>query len=155
MRWLHAVERTLIRIESVFAAGSLLLLLALMLLQIVLRDFFDFGYPEIQVITRNLLMICAMFGAVLATSEMRHIKIDALTPLLSKRQLYLLRFPVAVFSALVCAVMCYYAVQFCIDEWHYEPVNERWALPFTLMYPLGFALLSFHFMMLCFRPKTS
>jgi TRAP-type C4-dicarboxylate transport system permease small subunit len=123
-----------------------------MLLQIFIRNFFDYGYPEIEVISRNLLIMSGGFGAVLATPQMRHIKIDALTPLLSARRIYLLSFPLVVFSALVCAAMSYYAVQFSIDEWEYAPINERWALPFTLMYPVGFALLSFHFLMLCLRP---
>lgn len=151
MNWLQAVERKLIRIEGVFAAGSLLLLLFLMLLQMMLRNLFDFGYPEIEIITRQLLVMCAGFGAVLATPQMRHIKLDALAQLLNPRQLSLLRFPLALFSALICAAMSYYALQFSIDEWQYAPVNERWALPFTLMYPLGFSLLSFHFAMLGFR----
>jgi len=155
MRWLHVVERALIRIEGILAAGSLLSLLALMLVQIVLRNFFNFGYPEIEVITRNLLVMTGGFGAVLATPKMRHIKIDALAPLLSARQVYLLSFPLAVFSALACATMSYYAVQFSIDEWDFAPVNERWSLPFNLMYPLGFALLSFHFLMLCFRSEKT
>ncbi len=154
IRWLHAVERGLIQFESISAAASLLLLLTLMLVQIFTRNLFDFGFPEIEVITRNLLIMCGAFGAVLATPRMRHIKIDALTPFLSSQQLYLLSFPLALFSALACAAMAYYAVIFSLDEWEYAPSNERWALPFTLMYPLGFTLLSFHFVMLCFRPRT-
>jgi TRAP-type C4-dicarboxylate transport system permease small subunit len=153
MSWLCTIERTLIRIEGAIAAASLLLLLVLMLVQILIRNFLDFGYPEIDVITRNLLIISGCFGAVLATPKLRHIKIDALSPLLTAQQTYLLSFPLAIFSASVCAAMCYYAVQFSIDEWDFAPVNERWELPFTLMYPLGFALLSFHFLMLCFQPK--
>lgn len=153
MDWLRKFERGFIKAESVLAASSLLLLLALMLLQLVLRNVFNFGFPEIEVITRHLLIVSGGFGAVLATPQLRHIKIDALTPLLSTRQKHLLLIPLAIFSALVCAAMSVYAVQFSIDEWQYAPVNERWALPFTLMYPLGFALLSFHFWMLCLRPK--
>ena len=155
IRWLHATERTLIQLESIAAASSLLLLLALMLVQIFTRNLFDFGFPEIEVITRNLLVICGAFGAVLATPKMRHIKIDALTPFLTSQQLYLLSYPLALFSALACAAMAYYAAIFSMDEWEYAPANERWALPFTLMYPLGFSLLSFHFLMLCFRPKST
>lgn len=155
IRWLRAVERGLIKIESILAAGSLLLLLALMLLQILIRNLFDFGYPEIEVITRNLLILCGSLGAVLATPRLRHIKIDALTPFLSPQQLYWLSFPLSLFSAHTCAAMCYYAAIFCFDEWEYAPSNERWSLPFTLIYPLGFALLSYHFLMLCFRPKSA
>jgi len=44
-------------------------------------------------------------------------------------------------------LLCYYAVIFVQDEWQYAPVNERWTLPFTLTYPLSFALMSWHFLM--------
>ncbi len=150
MGWLHRLERSFIKAEGALAAVSLLSLLALILLQLFLRNVFSFGFPEIEVITRHLLIICGGFGAVLATPQMRHIKIDALTPLLNTQQQTFLRIPLALFSVLACVAMSYYAVQFSMDEWQYAPSNERWALPFTLMYPLGFGLLSFHFWMLCF-----
>ena len=147
-------EHGLVKAESMVAAFSLFLLLALSLFQILMRNFFDFGFSEIEIINRNLLVVCGAMGAVIATSKLRHIKVDALTPLLSKRIVSLLRFPLSLFSALICAVMCYHAVIFTLDEWQYIPVNERWTLPFTLIYPLGFSLLGVHFLLNCFHKKT-
>jgi TRAP-type C4-dicarboxylate transport system permease small subunit len=143
-------QQVLVKIESIIAAFSLFLLLALSLFQIITRNFFDFGYPEIEIINRNLLIICGAMGAVLATSKLRHIKIDVLTAFMSKRQISLLRCPLALFSAAVCLLMCYYAGIFVMDEWHYAPANERWALPFTFIYPSGFGLLGLHFLLICF-----
>jgi len=142
-------EQVLIKLESFIAAFSLFLLLALSLFQIITRNFFDFGYPQIEIINRNLLVVCGAMGAVLATSKLRHIKIDALTSFMSKRQLSLLRCPLALFSASVCLLMCYYAGVFVMDEWEYAPANERWALPFTFIYPFGFGLLGLHFLFNC------
>lgn len=135
------------------AALSLALLLFLSLLQILLRNFFDFGFPQIDIINRQLLLICGMMGAVLATSQLQHIKIDALNTLLSKRVKNLLRCPLSIFSVTICALFAYYSVQFCIDEWQYAPVNERWILPFTLIYPVSFSLMSLHFFLLCFEKQ--
>ena len=142
-------EQALVKVESVIAAFSLFLLLALSLFQIVTRNFFDFGFPEIEIINRNLLVVCGAMGAVLATSKLRHIKIDALTSFMSTRQLSLLRCPLALFSATVCLLMCYYAGIFVMDELEYAPANERWALPFTFIYPFGFGLLGLHFFLIC------
>ena len=142
-------EQALVKVESVIAAFSLFLLLALSLFQIVTRNFFDFGFPEIEIINRNLLVVCGAMGAVLATPKLRHIKIDALTAFMSTRQLSLLRCPLALFSATVCLLMCYYAGIFVMDEWEYAPANERWALPFTFIYPFGFGLLGLHFFLIC------
>lgn len=132
------------------AALSLFLLLALSLFQIFTRNVFNFGYAEIEIINRNLLIICGAMGAVVATSKLRHIKIDAMTIFLSEKQLRLLRCPLALFSASVCLLMSYHAGIFVIDEWEYAPANERWALPFTFIYPFGFGLLGLHFLLNCF-----
>ena len=142
-------EQSLVKIESIIAAASLFLLLAFSLFQIFTRNVFNFGYAEIEIINRNLLVICGAMGAVIATSKLRHIKIDALTVFMSERLIARLRCPLALFSALVCLLMSYYAGIFVADEWQYAPANERWALPFTLIYPLGFILLSIHFFFNC------
>ena len=144
-------EKILVKAESGIAALSLFLLLALSLFQIVTRNFFDFGFPEIEIINRNLLIVAGAMGAVIATSKARHIKIDILTTFMSKRLISQLRCPLALFSATVCALMAYYAFVFVMDEWEYTPVNERWALPFTFIYPFGFSLLSLHFLLTCFN----
>ena len=143
-------EQSLIKVESIIAALSLFLLLALSLFQIFTRNVFNFGYAEIEIINRNLLIICGAMGAVLATSKLRHIKIDALTAFMKEHHIPLLRCPLALFSATVCLLMSYHAGIFVMDEWQYAPANERWALPFTFIYPFGFGLLSLHFLLICF-----
>ena len=148
---LERLEKNLVKVESIIAATSLFLLLALSLFQIFTRNVLDFGYAEIEIINRNLLIICGAMGAVLATSKLRHIKIDALTIFMSERKISLLRCPLALFSATVCLMMSYYAGIFVMDEWQYAPANERWALPFNFIYPFGFSLLSLHFLLICFK----
>jgi len=143
------IEQTLVKVESMIAALSLFLLLSLSIFQIITRNFFNFGYPEIEIINRNLLVICGAMGSVLATSKLRHLKIDAMRALMSEHQIALLRCPLALFSAAVCLFMCYYAGIFVMDEWQYAPANERWALPFSFIYPFGFGLLGLHFILNC------
>ena len=145
------LEQSLVKFESIIAALSLFSLLALSLFQILTRNVFNFGYAEIEIINRNLLVICGAMGAVIATPKLRHIKIDALTTIMSERQVALLRCPLALFSAATCLLMSYYGTIFMLDEWEYAPVNERWALPFTIIYPFGFGLLSLHFFLICFK----
>ncbi len=146
---LKKIEQTLVKAEGALAAFSLFSLLALSLFQIITRNFFNFGYAEIEIINRNLLIISGTMGAVIATSKLRHIKIDVLTVFMSKRQVSLLSYPLAILSASICILMSYYASIFVMDEWEYAPANERWALPFTLIYPLSFSLLGLHFLLNC------
>ena len=88
-----------------------------------------------------------MMGAVLATSKFAHIKTDALNILLSEKIKSNIHFPLSAFSALISLALCYYSVIFVGDEWQYAPSNERWTLPFTLIYPIGFALMCCHFVL--------
>ena len=133
--------------ESWFAAASILLLLVLSIFQILLRNILDFGYPEIDIINRNLLVLCGMTGAVLATSRYSHIKTDALNTLLSQTLKNQLKLPLAIFACCVCLLLAYYSTVFVSDEWLYMPVNERWTLPFTLIYPVSFGLMACHFLL--------
>ncbi len=137
------------KLETWIAASSLALLLALSIFQILLRNFFDFGYPEIDIINRHLLVICGMMGATLATSKLSHIKIDALNTVLSDSIKNHLSRPINLFSCAVCLLLCYYSTIFVSDEWQFAPANERWTLPFTLIYPFSFALISMHFLFNC------
>lgn len=152
---LNKLENTLVKIESIVAASSLFLLLALSLFQIITRNLFNFGYAEIEIINRNLLVICGSMGAVIATAKLRHIKIDVLTIFMEKHHITQLCCPLALFSAVICALMSYHASIFVIDEWHYAPANERWSLPFNFIYPVGFALLCVHFILNCFTKEQS
>lgn len=88
-----------------------------------------------------------MAGAVLATAKHSHIKTDALNSLLSPAVKRKLKAPIAFFSCGVCIMLSYYAGIFVADEWQYMPVNERWTLPFTLIYPVSFALMACHFLL--------
>jgi TRAP-type transport system small permease protein len=133
--------------EAWIAAGSLLLLLVISIFQMLLRNIFDFGYPEIDIISRHLLVITGLMGAVLATAKHAHIKTDALSLLLSKSIRNKIQLPLNFFSSFICLVLCYYSGIFVLDEWQYAPANERWTLPFTLIYPISFALMSCHFIL--------
>ncbi len=145
---LKSFSSSLQTIETWIAAGSLLLLLLLSIFQMLLRNILDFGYPEIELINRHLLVVCGMMGAVLATANLSHIKIDALTTVLSKQTISKLRPLLWIFSCITCAALSYYSVIFTLDEWQYAPPNERWLLPFTLTYPVSFSLMSLHFFLL-------
>jgi len=133
--------------EAWVAASSLLLLLIISVFQMLVRNIFDFGYPEIDIISRHLLVITGLMGAVLATAKHAHIKTDALSLLLSKSVKNKIQLPLNLFSCFICLALCYYSCIFVLDEWQYAPANERWTLPFTLIYPISFALMGCHFIL--------
>lgn len=145
---LHSLKRGLLRLEAVVAASSLMLLLVLSLTQIIARNVFETGFPQLEVVSRHLVLFVIFFGAGLVTEQSRHIKIDVLAHLLSpQRQAMLLR-PMLTLSAMLCAALAWYAGLFWLDEWHYAPVNERLAATMAIIIPIGFSVLALHFLLL-------
>ena len=145
---LHTLKRALLRLETVVASTSLMLLLLLVLIQIIARNVFETGFPLLDVISRHLVLFVIFFGAGLVTEQGRHIKIDVLANLLSPRQQAMLARPLLALAAMLCATLAWYAGLFWLDEWHYAPVNERCAAVLAIVIPIGFGVLALHFLLL-------
>ncbi|MCO6413872.1 MAG: TRAP transporter small permease [Thiogranum sp.] len=147
MPMLNALRDILLRIETWFAAGSLLLLLALALLQIVARNLFDSGIASADTLTRYLVLYVTFFGAAIAVERNRHIRIDAATTLLSPRALRRLYRPLRAIATGICALLAYAAIRFWRDEWQYVADHERWQVYIGLVIPAGFVLLTIQFLL--------
>ncbi len=138
--------RTLLtRLEIYLAAASLFLLLVLSLGQITARNFFDTGLPDVDTLTRHLVLYVTFFGAVLAVEHRSHIKIDVVTAWLSQKTLGLLFRPIQLICSLVCGVLAVAAARFWYDEWQHVATSDRWTAWMDLILPVGFALLCLHF----------
>ncbi len=144
----HSLRKGLVQIEKIFAALSLLLLLTLSLAQVILRNFFELGFSEIDVITRHLVLFVTFMGAALVSEGNRHIKIDIVSTALGHKHRRNIIKPLQLLSSLICAVFFWYALQFWLDERMYAPDSEQLALYMALILPAGFFILSLHFFLL-------
>ena len=140
-------KRLLTRVETALAGLSLLLMVTLTLVQILARNLFESGLPMADAITRHMVLYVAFFGAALAADAQRHIRIDVVSAWLSQEWLDRLSRPLHALACIVCLIMTQAAARFWIDEWQYAAVNERWQALFTLILPVGFGLLSLHFLL--------
>lgn len=129
------------------ASASLLLLLVLALVQIVARNAFDAGISQADALTRYLVLYVTFFGAALAADRNRHIKIDIACTALSATTLAALYRPLRALTALVCAFFADAAIRFWRDEWLYAQDYERWQVLVGLILPVGFVLLTVHFLL--------
>ncbi|MEA2080722.1 MAG: TRAP transporter small permease subunit [Pseudomonadota bacterium] len=145
MQVLKRLRYRLIQVETWLAAGSLFLLLALALLQILARNLFDAGIAEADTLTRYLVLYVTFFGAAVAVERDRHIKIDVCCALLSPAMLRKLYRPMRVMAAVVCAFLADAAIRYWRDEWLYAPDYERWLVLVGLVIPVGFVLLTMQF----------
>jgi TRAP-type C4-dicarboxylate transport system permease small subunit len=144
---LNRFRELLIQTETWLAAGSLLLLLVLAVLQILARNLFDSGLASADTLTRYLVLYVTFFGAALAVSRDRHIKIDVCCSFLSAAKLRLLYRPMRAIAAVICAFMADAAIRYWLDGWQYAPDDERWLVLVGLVVPAGFCLLTLEFVL--------
>lgn len=144
---LRRLERWLVFAESTLAGLSLLTILGLSLAEIVGRNVLHQGVPGADTAMRHLVLWVAFFGAVLAVADNRHVKIDVATAWLPKGLLAWLARPFDVFSALVCGLLGMAGLSFWREEWTTSPPDERWVAILIIILPVGFALISLHFLL--------
>lgn len=145
---IRKLRRALVFIEKWIIAISLLSLLTFGLLQIIARNFFDTGFPDLSIISRHLVLFITFTGAALITEQHKHIKIDALCSTMSDLNRVRLARPLLFISGGVCAVFGWYALQFWLDEWHYASSHELLPVLLALILPLGFLLLALHLVLI-------
>jgi TRAP-type C4-dicarboxylate transport system permease small subunit len=147
MHFLRQLRDGLILIETWLAAASLFLLLALALVQILARNFFDAGIANADTLTRYLVLYVTFFGAAVAVARNRHIKIDVCSTLLPPATVRKLYRPMRAIVATVCAFLADAAIRLWLDEWSYAPAHEHWQLVVGLIIPVGFVLLTAQFLL--------
>jgi TRAP-type C4-dicarboxylate transport system permease small subunit len=134
-------------VEDSLLVAALASMLGMAVLQILLRNFFDFGIFWAESFLRILVLWVAMLGAMVATRESNHISIDVLTRYVTGVPLRIVSFVGKAFSALVCGVVAYYAflyVQFeFIDETIEFAQVPTWVCQSII--PVGFSVMALRF----------
>lgn len=151
LRGVHAVENTLLVV-------AVLALVGLSAAQIVARTLFEGGWAWVDPLTRALVLWTAMFGALVAARDDRHINLDALTRLLRGPALRVARFATLGFAAVVSGVLAWYGWQLVqLDQESATPafgVVMAWQV--ELILPAGFGLLALRFLLRAFvRPAAA
>lgn len=126
------------------------LLTSMMLLavgQIVLRQVFSTGIIWADELVKIIVLWLAMFGAVAAARDNRHIRIDALSHLLPAPVIRYTRVVVDLFAAVVCAVVAWQAFRYMQLEIEFQDTvlvdTPAWLAHAII--PAAFALMSYRF----------
>lgn len=144
---LEAARRGLVRLETLVAGLSLLLLVVLTLAQTVARNGFGTGLPAVDALTRQLVLYVMFFGAALAADAVRHIRIDIVSVWLGELRDDRLYRPLQLAGAAICVPLTDAAVRFWLDAWQYAAPHDRWQVLIDLIIPVGFGLLAIHFLL--------
>jgi len=116
--------------------------------QIIAREIFETGLFWSGEIIRIMVLWLAMIGAIAACRENRHIRIDAISHLLSDRAVGIARLLVDTFAAGVCAVIAWHAWRYLQLEIEFEETvlvdTPAWMAHAVV--PVAFALMCYRFL---------
>ncbi len=118
--------------------------------QVIAREIFETGFFLAGELIRLMVLWLAMVGSIAACRENRHIRIDAISHLLSDRAVGIVRMLVDTFAAVVCGVIAWNAWRYLQLEIEFEDTvlidTPAWVA--HLVVPVAFALLSYRFLVL-------
>ena len=140
MRLLRALEN-----HVLVALFALLFLLSVG--HILLRTAFGVTIPWADPLVRHLVMWIGLWGALIATREDRHLRIEALQPMIPSAISGPLQRILNAVSALVCGVLCWQSIRFIEQEKSYgtKAFQNVDAWPFQLVFPLVFFLMALRY----------
>ncbi|MCW8853803.1 MAG: TRAP transporter small permease [Gammaproteobacteria bacterium] len=142
------LKKTLITTEKLLASASLITLLLLVIIQLIARNIFDYGFPLIDIISRHLILFILFMGAALISEQNKHIKIDILPTLISPNNKSSFTSLILILTACICIIFCWHSAAFWLDEFNYAPENELISTYLALALPFGFFILGLHFILL-------
>jgi TRAP-type C4-dicarboxylate transport system permease small subunit len=147
MNILRSIDKILTKFEEYVLITLLFIMVVMAFLQVVLRNLFSSGILWADIVLRHLLLWLGFLGAAIATSENRHINIDAVRRFLSKRMRAAVEVLTDVFAAVICFLLARASWTFVQGE-----ISDRRMLfgeipswYAQVIIPAGFALLVVHF----------
>lgn len=115
--WLKRLQHALLKLESSVLVLLLISTILIAFSQIVLRNFFSSGISWGDSLVRIMVLWLGMFGAMLASRDHHHIKIDIISRYLKERSQILLRRITDLVTATVCGIVAWYSLQFILIEY--------------------------------------
>jgi TRAP-type C4-dicarboxylate transport system permease small subunit len=147
MNLLKTIDKVLTKFEGYVLITLLLTMVVMAFLQVVLRNLFSSGILWADIVLRHLLLWLGFLGAAIATSENRHINIDALRRFFSKRMRSAVEVLTNSFAAMICFMLSSASWTFVQGE-----IADRRTLfgdipswYAQIIIPVGFGLLVVHF----------
>ena len=147
------LERTQIflhKLEDGILVGLLAFIIGIAVTQIFLRNLFDSGIIWGDVLVRILVLWIGLIGAMVASRGGNHICIDAVSRYMSERVRGAASCVSELFTALVCAIMAYYSLQFVRMEFEDggKAVAQIPAWACETVIPVAFAVIAFRYFIL-------
>ncbi len=140
------------RVEEVLLAAALSAMIFLVLVQIVMRNFFSVGIMGGAEIVRHLVLWVAFLGAGLAARDGKHIKIELAQHMLPVRTRRIFAAVTSLFSVVVCSMLVYASVNFVYMDYQGGAAIAFFNTPVWILQviiPIGFTAVALRFAARC------
>ena len=140
-------------LEDATLVVMLCVLIGLAATQIFLRNVLDSGFVWADELLRLLVLWLALLGAVAASRDDKHIRIDVLSRFLSPKWKLAVTILLDAFTAFICGVVAWHAAGFVLEAYEYEDVllGGLPAWPFQIILPIAFAWMAYRYAVFFFR----
>ena len=146
------LSRAIARIEDVIIAILLVAMVFLVIIQIILRNFFSTGITGGAEMVRHLVLWIAFIGAAMAARDAKHIRIDVALRIITPRWRMFAEALTGLFTAGVCGILMYAAIQFNIMDYHSGTMIAFFDTPvwlLELIIPVGYLIVMIWFAVRC------
>jgi C4-dicarboxylate transporter, DctQ subunit len=142
--------RKLTEIEDLILVLMLVSMILLASSQIVLRNLFDAGIVWVDPLLQVMVLWIGLIGAMVASRDNRHIRIDLLGEILNKNTHLLIQTFVGQFCAWICFIIAGYGAKWVwsdyIDELPGFSIFPAWLL--EVIIPFAFAIIGIRYFVL-------
>ncbi|MGA9407712.1 MAG: TRAP transporter small permease [Bacteroidota bacterium] len=147
MKLLLSFDRWLARITGWLIIFFLGVMIIMAFGQVVLRDFFHTSIEWGDVFLRHLVLWLGFLGAVIATGEGRHLKIEFINKLVPERYRKIIYIVTNFFAAAVCFFLMEAAITFVQMEAESADtlILNLPTTYFIVIIPVGYGIISFRF----------
>jgi TRAP-type C4-dicarboxylate transport system permease small subunit len=145
------------RLENTLLALLLTVMVILAVGQIVQRNLFDSGFVWTDEFLRILVLWLTVIGALVASRTDQHIRMDVLVRFVPVRVQLPLRRIIFALTAAVCGTLAWHGYHFVRIEAEFGSVllGQYPSWWFQAVIPVGFALISWRYILLMFDPPSA
>lgn len=142
-----ALDRSIGKVENILIVILVSIMTLMAFLQVVMRNIFSEGIIWGDIFLRHLVLWVGFIGASVATRDVRHINVDALSRLLKGAALRWTHIFIDLVSMVICLILAkagYKFVQYEIEAGStlFKDIPSWY---FQIIIPVGFALIGFRF----------
>jgi len=147
LNFLFRVDAWVARITGWILVSLLSLMIVMAFGQVALRNFFHTSLEWGDIFLRHLVLWVGFLGAVIATGQGRHLKIEIVRKLIGPRLRKIFFIITNIFAAIVCWYLLRAAVTFVQGEAEANSILFL-TLPtwyFVIIIPIGYGIIAFRF----------